>query len=139
MVTSDQTAHVGTLYKRPQPLVLPLVATHRLGVHRQRKRRVGVAHLGHHHGRRRHPRGMALVQTLRHRVRDWLWVALVALAAVIVLTLAWELGEYVGDRLFDTALIPSKRDSAEDILFGTVGGLVGIAFSRVLPLWRRGG
>ena len=83
--------------------------------------------------------GWALVEALRHRIGDWLTVALVALSVVIVLTLVWELGEYVGDRLFDTSLIPNKRDSAEDIFFGTVGGLVGITFSGAVPLWRRGG
>jgi hypothetical protein len=83
--------------------------------------------------------GWALVEVLRHRIRDLLLVALLALATVIVLTLIWELGEYVGDRLFDTALIPRKRDSAEDILFGTFGGLVGITFGGVIAFWRRGG
>lgn len=82
--------------------------------------------------------GWALVQALRHRIRDWLSVALLALSAVIVLTLVWELGEYAGDRLFDTALIPNKADSAEDILFGTAGGLVGITFAGVVASWRRG-
>jgi hypothetical protein len=57
---------------------------------------------------------------------------------VIVLTFVWELGEFAGDRLFDTALIPSKRDSAEDILFGTAGGLVGITFAGAVAFWRRG-
>jgi hypothetical protein len=57
---------------------------------------------------------------------------------VIALTLVWELGEYLGDRLFDTALQPSKRDSAEDILFGTFGGMVGITFGGGVALLRRG-
>lgn len=83
--------------------------------------------------------GWALVEALRHRIRGWLPLALVALSGVIVLTLVWELGEYAGDRLFDTALIPDKGDSAEDILFGTVGGLVGITFAGVGAWWRRGG
>jgi uncharacterized protein (DUF697 family) len=83
--------------------------------------------------------GWALVEALRHRIRDWLPVALVALSVVIVLALVWELGEYAGDRLFDTSLIPNKADSAEDILFGTVGGLAGITFAGVGALWRRGG
>ncbi len=83
--------------------------------------------------------GWALVEALRQRIGDWLTVALVALSVVIVLTLVWELGEYAGDRLFDTSLNPNKRDSAEDIFFGTVGGLVGITFAGVVPLWRRGG
>jgi hypothetical protein len=83
--------------------------------------------------------GWALIEALRRRIRDWLAVALVTLSAVIVLTLVWELGEYAGDRLFDTALIPNKRDSAEDILFGTVGGLAGITFAGVAELLRRRG
>ncbi len=58
---------------------------------------------------------------------------------MLVLALVWELGEYAGDRLFDTALIPNKRDSAEDILFGTAGGLVGITFASVAACRRRGG
>ena len=41
-------------------------------------------------------------------MRDPLLVAFVALSAVIVLTLVWELGEYAGDWLLDTALQPSK-------------------------------
>lgn len=66
-------------------------------------------------------------------------MALLALSAVIVLTLVWELGEYAGDLLLDTTLDPSKRDSAEDILFGTAGGLLGITFGGVVAFWRRGG
>jgi hypothetical protein len=58
---------------------------------------------------------------------------------VIVLTLVWELGEYAGDLLLDTALQPSKGDSAEDILFGTAGGVVGITLGGVVAFWRRGG
>jgi hypothetical protein len=81
--------------------------------------------------------GWALVEALRHRIRNSLSVALLALSVVIVLALSWELGEYVGDRLFETALIPRKRDSAEDIFFGTAGGLVGITFAGVLAFWRR--
>jgi hypothetical protein len=83
--------------------------------------------------------GWALVEALRHRIRNRLALALVALSLVIVLTLVWELGEYAGDQLFDTSLIPNKADSAEDILFGTVGGVVGITFAGVGALWRRGG
>ena len=83
--------------------------------------------------------GWALVETLRHRIRNRLSAAVLALSAVIVLTLVWEISEYAGDRLLDTALIPSKRDSAEDILFGTAGGMVGIAFASVVALWRRAG
>ena len=83
--------------------------------------------------------GWALVEGLRHRIRDPLSVALLALLAVIALTLVWELGEYAGDRLLGTSLRPSTRDSAEDILIGTAGGLFGITFAGVLAFWRRGG
>jgi hypothetical protein len=83
--------------------------------------------------------GWALVETLRRRISDWLAVALLALLVVIFLTVIWELGEYAGDRLLDTALIPRKRDSAEDILFGTAGGVVGITFAAVVAVLRRGG
>jgi hypothetical protein len=75
--------------------------------------------------------GWGLVEALRHRVRDPLSLALIALTAVVALTLVWELGEYIGDRLLDTSLQPSKRDSAEDIAIGTVGGLVGITLASV--------
>jgi hypothetical protein len=81
--------------------------------------------------------GWALVETLRRRISDWLAVALLAVLVVILLTVVWELGEYAGDRLFDTRLAPSKRNSAEDILLGTAGGLVGITFAAVVALLRR--
>jgi hypothetical protein len=81
--------------------------------------------------------GWTLVEALRPRIRDWPSVALAAVAVVIVLTLVWELGEYVGDRLFDTALDPGWRDSAIDILFGTAGGIVGIAFAGLAVSLRR--
>jgi hypothetical protein len=81
--------------------------------------------------------GWAVVETLRHRIRDRLTVALLALSVVIVLTLVWELGEYAGDRLLGTALWPSMRNSVEDILFGTAGGLVGITFASFVSFWRR--
>ena len=83
--------------------------------------------------------GWALVEALRPRIRDWLAVALVALLLVFLLTLVWELGEYAGDQLFGTSLIPSTTDSAEDILLGTLGGLVGITFARVGAVWWRRG
>jgi len=65
--------------------------------------------------------GWALSQYLRPRLAWPLWGA-VALAGVFGLTLVWEIGEVFGDRVLDTALIPSRRDSAEDIFFGTMGG-----------------
>jgi hypothetical protein len=80
--------------------------------------------------------GWALVEALRHRIRNWLSVALLALSVVILLTLVWELGEYAGDRLLDTTLKPSKRGSAEDIFFGTAGGVVGITFAAVVAFLR---
>jgi hypothetical protein len=83
--------------------------------------------------------GWALVEALRHRIRDPVSAALLALLAVIALTLVWELGEYAGDQLLGTSLRPSTRDSAEDIFIGTAGGLFGISFGGMLALWRRGG
>jgi hypothetical protein len=82
--------------------------------------------------------GWALVETLHRRMSDRLAAALLALLVLILLTLVWELGEYVGDRLFDTALVPRKRDSAEDVLFGTAGGAVGIVIAAVVASLRRG-
>jgi hypothetical protein len=74
--------------------------------------------------------GWAIAETLR--ARGWgQWIA-AAFAAVFALTIAWEIGEYVGDRILDTALIPSRRDSAFDIFFGCIGGGLGIA----LVHWR---
>ena len=81
--------------------------------------------------------GWALVEVLCRRIRDWLSAALVALTVVIVLTLVWELGEYVGDRLFDTAVEPGWRDSAIDIFFGTAGGIIGIAVGGLAVSLRR--
>jgi hypothetical protein len=81
--------------------------------------------------------GWTLVEALRRRIRDWPSVALAALTVVIVLTVLWELGEYVGDRMFDTGLDPGWRDSAIDILFGTAGGTVGIAFAGLAVSLRR--
>lgn len=81
--------------------------------------------------------GWAAVEALRRRSSDSLAVALLALFVVSFLTVLWELGEYAGDRVLDTALIPRKRDSAEDILFGTAGGVVGVIFATVAGLVRR--
>jgi hypothetical protein len=55
----------------------------------------------------------------------------------VCLTVIWELGEYVGDRLLDTALIPSTSNSAEDIFFGSFGGVVGIGSAAVVAVLRR--
>jgi hypothetical protein len=81
--------------------------------------------------------GWTLVEALHRRIPDWPSVALVALTVVIVLTIVWEVGEYLGDRLFDTALEPGWRDSAIDILFGTFGGILGIVFAHLALSLRR--
>ena len=83
--------------------------------------------------------GWALAETLRRRISDPVLVALLALSAVIALTVVWEFGEYAGDLLLGTSLRPSMGDSAEDILLGSAGGLVGITFASVLASLRRGG
>jgi hypothetical protein len=83
--------------------------------------------------------GWACVETVRRRLHNPLSMAILALSLVLVLTVLWEVGEYVGDRLLDTALVPSKRDSAEDVFFGTLGGSIGVAFASVVSQWRRGG
>jgi hypothetical protein len=69
--------------------------------------------------------GWVLAEFLRARLGWPLW-ALVTLAGVCTLTVVWELGEYLGDRTFETALVPSRLDSALDIFFGTLGGAIGI-------------
>jgi hypothetical protein len=74
--------------------------------------------------------GWMLAETAR--ARGWPAWPILALGAVFLLTLVWEVGEYVGDRALDTALIPSKRDSAFDVFFGTVGGTIGVT----IAVWR---
>jgi hypothetical protein len=81
--------------------------------------------------------GWGLVEALRRRIRDPLKVALLALSGVVALTLIWELGEYLGDRLQGTSLQPSVGDSLEDILVGSTGGLIGITLASVAAFWRR--
>ncbi len=77
--------------------------------------------------------GMALAATLRRRIAWPLWAA-AAVAGVLVLTVVWELGEYLGDRVLDTALIPNRRDSAEDVFFGCFGGAAGVtAYMLLVP------
>jgi len=76
--------------------------------------------------------GWALSEYLRGRLEWPLW-AIGAVAVVFGLTVLWELGELLGDRAFDTALIPNKRDSAFDIAFGTLGGAVGVLVASLLP------
>lgn len=75
--------------------------------------------------------GCAIARTLRGR--GWRAWGVWALAAVAALTVGWEICEYLGDRVLETALIPNRRDSAEDVLFGCFGGGVGIFFAALLP------
>lgn len=75
--------------------------------------------------------GWALAEHLRGRLPSPLW-ALAALGGVFGLTVLWELGEYLGDRALDTALIPSRSDSALDIFFGTLGGAGAIGLATLL-------
>jgi hypothetical protein len=75
--------------------------------------------------------GWVLAEFLRARLGWPLW-ALVALAGVCTLTVVWELGEYLGDRTFETALVPNRRDSAFDIFFGSLGGAIGIGVAWLL-------
>ncbi len=74
--------------------------------------------------------GWALATTLLRR--RWPGWAVAAMIGVLALTVAWELGELAGDRILDTALLPSWRDSAYDIFFGCLGGAAGIAGARLL-------
>ena len=81
--------------------------------------------------------GWAAAEYLRGRIGWPLW-AIGAVAVVFGLTVLWELGEYLGDRVLDTALIPSKRDSAIDIAFGALGGASGVVLASLVParFWR---
>lgn len=72
--------------------------------------------------------GWALSEYLRSRLR-WPEWGFAALAAVLSLTVLWELGEYVGDRILTTGLIPNKTDSALDIFFGSLGGAATVALA----------
>jgi hypothetical protein len=76
--------------------------------------------------------GFAVAEYLRGRI-DWPGWAISAVGVVLVLTVLWELGEYLGDRALTTGLIPNKRDSAIDIAFGTLGGAAGTFFATLLP------
>jgi hypothetical protein len=76
--------------------------------------------------------GWAVSEWLRGRA-DWPLWAIGAVGIVFGLTILWELGEYVGDRVLDTALETSKTDSALDITFGTLGGAVGTFIAALVP------
>jgi len=81
--------------------------------------------------------GWALAETLHSR--RWAAWALAALVAVALLTVVWEMGEYLGDRVLETALIPSRRDSALDIFFGCLGGGVGVTIAALRAAVRADG
>jgi hypothetical protein len=76
--------------------------------------------------------GWAVSEYLRGRV-GWPTWAIAAMGVVFGLTVLWELGEYVGDRVLNTALETSKTDSALDITFGTFGGAVGTFIATLVP------
>ena len=69
--------------------------------------------------------GWALGLTLRPHFGMQLW-PFAALACVVVLTGVWELAEWLGDGVLDTGLNPNVRHSAEDVFFGTCGGIAAI-------------
>ena len=75
--------------------------------------------------------GWAIAETLRRRVRWPFWAA-AAIIAALGLAVAWEVGEWIGDRILETALIPSKRDSAFDIFFGGLGATAAVFTVRML-------
>jgi hypothetical protein len=81
--------------------------------------------------------GWAIVEAARRRTSDWLTIAAVTLMGVVGIGVLWELGELVGDQLFDTSLIPKLTDSAADISFGAVGGAIGLALGAAVS--RAGG
>jgi hypothetical protein len=75
--------------------------------------------------------GWVLADFLLTRL-GWPWWALAVLVGVGMLTVVWEVGEFLGDRVFETALIPSWRDSAVDIFFGSLGGAIGMGVAWLL-------
>jgi hypothetical protein len=76
--------------------------------------------------------GWAVAEYLRGRM-EWPGWAITAVGVVLVLTVLWELGEYLGDRALTTGLIPNKRDSAIDVAFGTLGGATGTFLATLVP------
>jgi hypothetical protein len=82
--------------------------------------------------------GWAVSEYLRGRV-DWPLWGIGAVGVVFGLTVMWEIGEWIGDRAFDTALVPNKRDSATDIAFGVLGGSVGTLIATLAAARRQPG
>ena len=80
--------------------------------------------------------GWAVSEYLRVRI-SWPFWGIAALAAAFGVTLLWEMGELIGDRVLDTALVPNARDSAADVFFGTAGATVAIFVAWLLPGRRR--
>jgi hypothetical protein len=76
--------------------------------------------------------GWAVSEYLRDRYVWSLW-PLGVLLAVLSVGVVWELLEFAGDRVFATDLNPSLHDSVLDITFGTLGGILGMLVSVVLP------
>jgi len=75
--------------------------------------------------------GWALADYLRARI-SWPGWGLVALTAVLAVTVLWELGELFVDSAFDTSLRPNAADSVEDILLGALGGSGAVAAAWLL-------
>jgi hypothetical protein len=81
--------------------------------------------------------GWAIVEAVRRRTPDWAAIVGMSLLGVVAIGVLWELGELIGDQIFDTSLVPKVADSAADISFGTLGGLIGIALGAAVS--RAGG
>ena len=75
--------------------------------------------------------GWALAEFLRVRVA-WPQWGMLALLAVFGVTVLWEAGEFLGDRLLTTSLQANRTDSALDIFFGTFGGATTVALAWLL-------
>jgi hypothetical protein len=75
--------------------------------------------------------GWALSEYLRARIA-WPHWGMLALIAVFGVTVLWEAGEFLGDRLLTTSLQANKTDSALDIFFGTFGGATTVALAWLL-------
>jgi hypothetical protein len=82
--------------------------------------------------------GWAVAEYLRARIAWPAWGA-ASVAVVFGLTLLWEVGEYVGDRVLTTSLDPYLRDSVLDIFFGSLGGTAAVGLAWLLARPRRDG